>query len=489
MSTIPPESTTSQLVIRADGVVSEGNPAGTFVGGTWQKPEPIYGSFDWEVVSGSGKLTTGTETDYYGTEINVAWYEPAEPGVSIIKATTKDGSKSVNFAVVSEPVLAEKLTLQSRELTLSVGQTGSVAATLTPEPTLEQHKKVKWQSYDPGVATVDPETGIITAVSEGYAYVRAYTDVQQSLETVCIVHVVPCAHANTTTATTAASCTADGCVKVTCDDCGHVLSETVIPGGHDWEAAVTEPTCTEEGFTTYTCTVCGEQKTADETAALGHSYELIHVAPDCGTPGYDQYICTVCGYTYADNFQAALECPSEVFADVSTGDWFHEAVDYVVSAGLMNGMDETTFGPGLTTNRTQVITVLYRLAGSPAVEGELPFTDVAAEDWFHDAVLWGYQNGIAMGMDETTFGPGLAINRAQLVTFLYRFAQPAEVIDPAVLEQFADGAELPEFCRDSFAWAVSAGLVEGMEGELNASGTANRAQLATVLMRYDALRE
>ena len=483
----PPESTTSQLVIRTDGVVSEGNPAGTFVGGTWQKPEPIYGPFDWEILEGNGKLTTGTENDYYGTEINVAWYEPAEPGVSIIKATTRDGSKSVNFAVVSEPVLAEKLTLESKELTLSVGQTGSVAATLTPEPTLEQHKQVKWQSYDPSVATVDPETGIITAVSEGYAYIRAYTDVQQSLETACIVHVVPCVHANTTTATTDHTCTADGCVKVTCDDCGRVLSETVIPGGHAWETVVTDPTCTEEGFTSYTCTVCGDKKTADETTALGHSYELIHVAPACGAPGYDQYICTVCGYTYADNFQAALECPSDAFADVKVGDWFHEAVDYVVSAGLMKGMDETTFAPGLTTNRAQVITVLYRLAGSPAVEGELPFADVAAEDWFHDAVLWGYQNGIAMGMTETSFGPGLAINRAQLVTFLYRFAQPAEVIDPAVLEQFADGTELPEFCRDSFAWAVSAGLVEGMEGNLNASGTANRAQLATVLMRFDAL--
>jgi hypothetical protein len=127
------------------------------------------------------------------------------------------------------------------------------------------------------------------------------------------------------------------------------------------------------------------------------------------------------------------------------------------------------------------------MAGCPAVTGELPFADVTAGDWFHDAVLWGYQNGIAKGMTETTFGPALEINRAQLVTFLCRFAQPAGEIDPTVLAQFPDSAALPGYCRDSFAWAVSTGLVEGMEGKLNASGTATRAQLATVLMRYDGL--
>ena len=484
----PPESSTSELVIRADGVKAKGNPAGTVIGGEWQRPEPVYGPFDWEIVSGKGELTTGSTTDYYGTEINCAWFVPAEPGTSIIRATTKDGSMSVNFAVVSEPVLAEKLSLSSKTLTLSVGRTGSVEATLTPEPTLEQHAKVKWQSYNPDVASVDGN-GVITAHAEGYAYIRAYTDVEQSLETVCIVHVIPCGHKNTTTVTVDPTCESDGSVTVTCDDCGHVISQEILPGGHAWQTAVTEPTCTEAGFTTYTCTVCGQQKTGDETAALGHSFEHIHVAPGCGTPGYDQYICTVCGYTYADGFQAALECPSAAFVDVSENDWFHEAVDYVVLAGLMNGMDKTHFGPAATTNRAQVVTVLYRMAGSPAVAGEMPFTDVASGDWFHDAVLWAYQNGIASGMTETTFGPGLESNRAQLVTFLYRFAKPEGEVSTAVLGQFPDGAELPEFCRDAFAWAIDAGLIAGMDGTINASGTANRAQLATVLMRFDSLNK
>jgi len=483
----PPESATSELVIRCDGVVSEGNPAGTVIGGDWKRPEPVYGPFDWEIIEGNGQLTTGTTTDYYGTEINVAWYVPAEPGMSIIKATTRDGSKSVHFAVVSEPVLAEKLTLEQKELTLSVGQSDSVEAILAPEPTLEKHAQVKWESFDPTVATVDAETGLITAVSEGYAYIRAYTDVQQTLETVCIVHVVPCVHANTETTTVDATCTADGSVTVKCLDCGHVLSEEVIPSGHSWEAAVTEPTCTESGFTTYTCTVCGEQKIADETPALGHSYEHIHVAPGCGTPGYDQYICTVCGYTYADSFQAALECPSANFTDVGQDQWYHEAVDYVVTQGLMNGMTATHFAPEDTAERCQVVMVLYRMAGSPAVTGELPFVDVPEDAWFRDAILWACQNDITKGLDESHFAPGMKINRAELVTFLYRFAKVEASADHAVLEQFSDSAEVPVFARDAFAWAIENGLIEGMNGELNVYDVATRAQMATVLMRFDSM--
>ena len=186
--------------------------------------------------------------------------------------------------------------------------------------------------------------------------------------------------------------------------------------------------------------------------------------------------------------EIAVGCPSAKFSDVSVDDWFHEAVDHVVAKGIMNGMDEEHFGPALTTNRAQVITVLYRMAGAPAVEGELPFGDIADDAWFHDAVLWAYQNGIAMGMTETTFGPELEVNRAQLVTFLYRFVKPETAADPAVLEQFPDGADLPDFCRDAFAWAVDCGLINGMDGALNASGTANRAQLATILMRLDQMR-
>ena len=479
----PPESATSQLVIRADGVKSAGNPAGTVIGGDWQRPEPVYGPFDWEIVEGTGILTTGTEVDYYGTEIHVAWYEPAEPGVSIIRATTRDGAMSLDFAVISEPVMPESLSLETKQLTIGVADTASVAATLDPLPENERYRTVKWQSFDPAVATVD-ENGVITGVSEGYAYLRAYTDVGVSLESTLIVHVVPCAHESTTAETTEPTCEADGAVIERCDHCGAVVSETVLPGGHDYESLVTAPTCTEDGYTTHTCAVCGDSYVDDVIPAAGHSFEHLTQSPNCQTPGYTQHICTVCGYVYIDGITEKPDCAD--FADVPLEAWYHDAVDYVVANGLMNGISATHFDPAGTANRAQVVTVLYRLAGSPDVEGELPFVDVKEGDWYRDAVLWAVENGITNGVDGTHFAPGAAINRAQLVTFLYRFAQPGAV-DLTLLDQFPDGASLPEFCRESFAWAIENGLVAGMDGRLNADGTANRAQLATILMRFDSL--
>ncbi len=476
-----PYGSGSKLVIRADGVVSEGAPAGAVIGGDWAKPEPVYGPFDWEIVSGEGELVPGTSTDYYGNEITNASFTPVGTGTSIIRATTKDGTMSVNFAVITTGILPETLTLANKELTLSVGHSETIAATLDPVPTLEQHGVVKFESYNPDVATVD-ESGKVTAISEGYAYIRVYTDVAKMLETVCLVHVVPCAHDNTTTVTVDATCTTDGSVTVTCDNCGAILHQESLPAGHHYEAVVTEPTCTEPGFTTYTCAACGDSYVADETAPLGHSFESIVVAPACGTAGYTQHICAVCGYTYADAFTDVLPCPSAVFSDVAKDTWYHEAVDYVVAKGLMQGMDHTHFAPAGMVNRAQVVLVLYRMAGSPAVEGELPFVDVENGTWYYDAVLWAYQTDIARGMDAAHFSPALEVNRAQLVTFLYRFTAPEDRASESVLDAFPDSAELPKFSREAFAWAVETGLVNGMDGKLNPGGTANRAQLAQLIM-------
>ncbi len=477
-----PYGSDTALVIRADGVVSEGAEAGTVIGGDWVKPDPVYGPFDWEIVSGTGELVPGSGTDYYGNTITNASFTPAAPGTAIIRATTKDGAMSVNFAVVTAGVLPETLTLEHKELTIPVGRTGVIAAKLDPIPTLEHHGVVKFESYNPEVATVD-ESGKVTALSEGYAYIRVCTDVARMLEAVCLVHVVPCAHENTTTVTIPATCTADGSVTVTCGDCGATLSVEVVKAGHHYNALVTEPTCTEAGFTTYTCTVCGECYVAEETAALGHSFESIVVAPACGKAGYTQHVCSVCGYTYADDFTAALSCPSAVFVDVHRDTWYHEAVDYVVTMGLMNGMDATHFAPEGTTTRAQAVMVLYRMAGCPAVEGELPFADVEAGAWYFDAILWACQEGITTGVSGKCFAPDAEVTRAQLVTFLHRFAAPKLPADRSVLEAYPDGAALDNYCVEAFAWAVEQGYVNGMDGKLNPNGTANRAQFAQLLLK------
>lgn len=527
-----PYSNTNDLIIRADGVESPGTPAGERSGETYERPDGIYGPFDWEIVSGSGALTTAENvTVGYETQ-NLAYYEPAEPGVSVIKATSRDGKYSVNFAVISEPVLPEELALESRRLTLSVGDTATVVATLSPAPSLEQHGEITWESYNPTVASVDPETGLITANAAGYAYLRAYVNVQTGLETYCIVEVLPCTHEATTEVRVEPTCTEDGSLTVTCDKCGEICRHEVLPAGHSYESATTLPTCTEGGYTTHTCTVCGDSYVDSEVEALGHSFEHFVVDPDCDGEGYTQHVCTACGYTYrdemlpacghdyhalvteptcteagyttytcaicgdayVDDFVPVLICAAEKFDDVDGEDWYHESLDYVLNTGLMLGVSNSLFDPNGETTRAQVVTVLYRLAGSPAVEGQCPFADVAEGSYYHDAVVWAHAAGIAQGMSETSFAPDLNITREQLVTFLYRYAAPETEADTAVLEQFADHETVSAYAAAAFVWAVEQGLITGIPGAedtllLEPKGPATRVQLATVLMRLEQLEK
>ena len=485
-----PYSETNTLVIRADGVESEGNPAGSLSGETYERPDGIYGPFDWEVVSGSGELTTAEGvTVGYETQ-NLAYYTPAEPGVSVIKATTKDGKYSLNFAVVSQAVLPESLTLSSKNLTLNVGDTATVEATATPEPTEAQYAEVTWTSYNPEVATVDAETGVITAVSAGYAYIRASLEVASGLETYCIVQVLPCEHASTTTTTVEATCTEDGYISVTCDTCGAELSHEVLPAGHSYEAVVTAPDCLNGGYTTYTCTVCGDSYVADETEALGHDFVITLVAPDCDHEGYSLHSCTRCDYSFRDNYLPMVDCPSKAFADLSNDKWYHEAVDYVLNTGLMKGIDATTFAPNAAMTRAQLVTVLYRMAGSPAASEKAPFTDVVEGSYYEAAVAWAYETGIAKGFTADTFAPNASITREQMVTFFARYAQ-LQGVDTTMsgdLSAYADGSSVGAYARTAMAWAIETGLIQGVKDSyLAPKDTATRAQVATVLMRYSEI--
>ena len=124
--------------------------------------------------------------------------------------------------------------------------------------------------------------------------------------------------------------------------------------------------------------------------------------------------CTVCGY----------EEPKEEpfpFTDVPETEWYRAAVEYVFENKLMNGMNATTYGPQKTLTRAMLVTILYRMAGAPKVEADNVFTDVPAGQWYTEAILWGYSNGIVMGMGKGLFAPDKAVTREQMVTFLYRY--------------------------------------------------------------------
>ena len=183
--------------------------------------------------------------------------------------------------------------------------------------------------------------------------------------------------------------------------------------------------------------------------------------------------------------QLTRDCPSAAFADLELGSWYHEATDFVLDEGLMNGMGGDIFAPAGTMNRAQLVTILYRLAGSPAVEQCAPFEDVPAGTWFTDAVVWARDNGITTGVTATHFAPGNPIAREQMVTFLARYYALCGVeITGGDLSGFQDAEQVNGYARPAMAWAVENGIVQGITADtLVPHGTANRAQIATILMR------
>ena len=175
------------------------------------------------------------------------------------------------------------------------------------------------------------------------------------------------------------------------------------------------------------------------------------------------------------------------FSDVTESDWFYDAVTYAYENGLMDGVGMGLFAPNSETTRAQLVTILYRLAGQPAVSGNLPFTDVESGTWYTDAILWAAQNNIVNGVSDTEFAPGDEITRQQLVTILYRYAEAKgyDVSASADLSGYPDADQVQDYAQPAMAWAVAENIIQGMEdGTLKPAGNASRAQIATILMRF-----
>lgn len=173
------------------------------------------------------------------------------------------------------------------------------------------------------------------------------------------------------------------------------------------------------------------------------------------------------------------------FTDVSTSDWFYGAVKFVYENGLMDGVGDNRFAPNSATTRGMLVTILYRLEGEPAVTGEAGFDDVG-DTWYTDAVIWAAANDIVNGIGDNQFGPENTLTREQLVTMLYRYAQNKgyDVTASADLSGYPDADKIQSWAQEAMTWAVAEGIVEGMDGNLNPAGSATRAQIATILMRF-----
>ncbi|MBR4309297.1 MAG: S-layer homology domain-containing protein [Oscillospiraceae bacterium] len=181
--------------------------------------------------------------------------------------------------------------------------------------------------------------------------------------------------------------------------------------------------------------------------------------------------------------------PVDAFGDVSDKDWFYTYVAEAVEKGLLNGMSSTSFAPHETMTRAMVVTVLHRLAGSPAPAGSHPFTDIGTNDWYTNAVIWAYENGIVNGISDTLFGKDEPVSRQQLVTMLYRFAKlkNLDVSTQTTLEDFSDADSVAEYAKPPFCWSVSKGIINGSDGKLMPEGAATRAQCAKIIVVFSHL--
>ena len=250
-----------------------------------------------------------------------------------------------------------------------------------------------------------------------------------------------------------------------------------------------EATCTEDGYTgDVYCLDCGKLVQAGEVIpAVGHSTELVKVKEaTCTEAGYTgDLVCTVCGEVLELGEETPAYCPAEAFDDVDTKQWYHEGVCYAIRNGLMKGRSKTVFAPGAELTRAEMVTVLYRMAGSPGVEGKThPFSDVTEGQWYADAVTWAFNAEVVEGISKTTFAPNAAITREQIATILFRYAG-AEVESENALEGYADAARISDYALEAMNWAVAKGLIEGMDAAtLAPQADATRAQIATILMRY-----
>ncbi len=176
-----------------------------------------------------------------------------------------------------------------------------------------------------------------------------------------------------------------------------------------------------------------------------------------------------------------------VFNDVNANDWFKVAVDALVEKGIMKGTSEQTFEPNEQTTRAMLVTLLYRLAGEPAVSAAHGFNDVAFGSWYCKAVNWAAGEVIVKGYPDGSFKPNQKLTREELVTILYRYGQYKgyDVSTKTDLNRFSDAAQVSPYALAAMQWAVDGGIVGGTgNAMLMPKGEATRAQLAVIVKRF-----
>ena len=328
--------------------------------------------------------------------------------------------------------LVSVITLEKTELALTVGDTQTLAATILPSDAA--NKSVSWSSDNPSVATVD-ENGKVTAVAEGTAKITV-TTVDGKKTADCAVTVTAKSGGGSTGG---GSYTPSYTVSVDKTVNGTI---TVSPKSASKGDTVTITVKPDKGYELDTLKVL--DKNGDKVKLTEKNGKYTFTMPASKV--------TVKATFMDDNTMLNF------FVDVSASDYYYDAVLWAVGKGITGGTSATTFDPSGNCTRAQAVTFLWRAAGSPAPKTKvMPFTDVPAGSYYHDAVLWAIEQGITKGTSDTAFSPNATCTRAQIVTFLWR-ANGSELTPIAT--RFAD-VPADAFYADAVAWAAQEGITTG----------------------------
>lgn len=309
------------------------------------------------------------------------------------------------------------------------------------------------------------------------------------------------------------TCTESGHYKGTCPVCGKDYNDTIPALGHDWGEWVTtiEPTYTTVGYRYHLCARCNTREGEDIPKLHTHTWDagVVTQKPTATEPGVKTFTCTICGETKTEPIPATgvpdvcpggPTCPGYAFRDMPVPtDWAHEGLDYCIYHGYIAGTSASTVSPNGVCTRAQLVSILYRVQGEPTtVKGyelsklRAPFDDVPRGQWYTDAIWWAKLMGVVSGTSATTFDPEGEITREQLAVILYNYTKqfaPGSLTATGSLAGFPDAASVSSWARTEMAWAVGNGLISGTGSGsvayLTPQGSATRAQVAAILMRFE----
>lgn len=355
--------------------------------------------------------------------------------------------------------LVNKVSLDKTELALTVGDTQTLIATITPDDA--NNKNASWSSDKPSVATVD-ENGKVTAVAAGTANITVKT-VDGEKTAVCTVTVTAKSSGGSSSGSSSTPT-----YPVTAPSKTENGSITVSPKNAKKGTTVTITVTPDKGYTLETLTVLDKDgREIKLTKKNDTQYTFTMPASKVEIKA-----------TFMDD-----NVMLNYFVDVKANDYFYDAVLWAAQKGITSGTDDEHFSPNQPCTRAQIVTFLWRAAGSPVVNYAMNMTDAPADAYYAEAVRWALSKGITTGTTKTTFSPDEICTRAQAVTFLCR-SQKAAAEGGMAVREFTDFSSIPIYAVDAIQWALENHVTTGAgDGSFAPNAACTRAQIVTFLYR------